>query len=50
MKNLEQPLLGRTVGASLKLMSKVNNIESAKNPVQLDKSDGFKISNLETRA
>ena len=33
MKNLEQPLLGRTAGASLKLISKVNNIESVKSPV-----------------
>ena len=33
VKNLEQPLLGRTVGASLKLISKVNNIKSVKSPV-----------------
>ena len=33
MKNLEQPLLGRTAGTSLKLISKVNNIESVKSPV-----------------
>ena len=33
MKNLEQPLLGCTAGASLKLISKVNNIGSVKSPV-----------------
>ena len=33
VKNLEQPLLGRTAGASLKLIRKVNNIESVKSPV-----------------
>ena len=33
VKNLEQPLLGRTAGASLKLISKVNNIGSVKSPV-----------------
>ena len=33
MKNLDQPLLGCTTGASLKLISKVNNIESVKSPV-----------------
>ena len=33
VKNLEQPLLGRTAGASLKLISKVNNVESVKSPV-----------------
>ena len=38
VKNLEQPLLGRTAGASLKLISKVNNIESVKSPVDIDLS------------
>ena len=33
VKNLEQPLLGCTAGASLKLISKVNYIESVKSPV-----------------
>ena len=34
VKNLEQPpLLGRTTGDSLKLICKVNNIESVKSPV-----------------
>ena len=34
VKNLEQPpLLGLTAGASLKLICKVNNIESLKSPV-----------------
>ena len=33
VKNLEQPLLGCTAGASLKLISKVKNIESVKSSV-----------------
>ena len=33
VNNLEQPLLGDTEGASLKLISKVNDIESVKSPV-----------------
>ena len=33
VKNLELPILGRKAGASLKLISKVNNIENAKSSV-----------------
>ena len=43
---MEQPLLRRTAGASLKLISKVNNIESVKGPVGNNLSKNGKVHTL----
>ena len=45
VKNLEEPLSGRTARASLKLISKVNNIESMKSPVDNNLSKQSKGAN-----